>query len=137
MNEIDFKENDNYMYELQHRRYSTFTRRDGISLQDYRINGRMEIRYPNGTLNKKVVQNNTNFSIKLVNAIEEERFDIERLTYEINEDLEKDRCWYDYLNEEEHYKRFEHLVTTIATSETDTNDFMKQYERVLSTKPKR
>lgn len=97
----------------------------------------MEIRYPNGTLNKKTIQNNINFSLKLVDAIEEEKFDLERLTREINQELEMNQYWYDYRSEKEHYKRLESLVTTIATSSEDTNDFMTQYEKVLSTKPKR
>lgn len=137
VNKIDFRENKDYLYDLLYRNRATFVRRDGISLQDYRINGRMEIRYPNGTLNKKTIQNNINFSLKLVDAKEEEKFDLERLTREINQELEMNQYWYDYRSEEEHYKRLESLVTTMATSSEDTNDFMTQYEKVLSTKPKR
>lgn len=134
---INFNEDNDYMYDLLYRGRATFVRRDGISLQDYKLNGRMEIRYPNGTLDKKTIQNNINFSLKLVNAIEEEKFDIEKLTKEIDQELKMKQYWYDYRSEEEHYKRFEDLVTTIATSSEDTNDFMTQYEKVLSTKPKR
>lgn len=137
VNKIKFSENHNYMYDLLERRSPLFTNRCGINLGDYRENGRMEIRYPNGTLNKKTIQNNINFSLKLVNAIEEEKFDVENLTREINEDLEMKHYGFDNLSEKEHYKRFERLATTISTSSEDQNDFMSQYEKVLSTKPKR
>lgn len=40
----------------------------------------LEIRYPNGTLNEKNIQNNINFSLKLVNAIANNKFDNEELT---------------------------------------------------------
>lgn len=136
VNAIDFSEDNDYIYDLLYRGSAPFGGRCGISLQDYRLNGRMEIRYPNGTINKKIIQNNINFSLKLVNAIEEEKIDVERLTFEIAEDLQMRRYWYDFRSEEEHYKRFEQLATTIATSTLDQDDFMSQYEKVLSTKSK-
>lgn len=113
----------------------TFTRRDGISLKDYRYNKRMEIRYPNGTLTPKTIQNNSNFSLKLVDAIDCEKFDLDMLTQEV-EELYKNKYWIDTLTEQEHYKQFEQITTVIATSSEDQDDFMTQYEKVLSTKHK-
>ncbi len=136
VNKIEFNEHTDYLYNLLYHDQATFVKRDGISLQDYRVSKRMEIRYPNGTLNEKTIQNNLNFSLKLVNAINEEKFDIERLTYEVEKDLETGKYLLEFLTLPEDYKKFNYLVTTIATSSEDENDFMSQYEKVLSTRPK-
>jgi len=134
VNTIDFENDDNYLYKLLYSEQPTFYRKSGINLQDLRVDKRMEIRYPNGTLNEKIIQNNINFSLKLVNAIDEEKFDSEMLTRKIKEKLQTGEYWYDFLTEEESYKDFEFLVSTISTSSEDQNDFMSQYEKVLSTK---
>ena len=73
-----------------------------------------------------------NFSLKLVDAINEEKFDSEMLKREaIRQPQSIDT------SEIDDYKKFEQLVTTISLSSEDQNDFMSQYEKVLSTKPRR
>lgn len=53
-----------------------------ISVTKYRYDIGIN-KYPNGTINKKTIQNNINFSVKLIDAIASERFDLERITYDI------------------------------------------------------
>jgi len=109
----------------------------GINLKNVSKTGRMEIRYANGTLNEKVVQNNINFSLKLVDAIEEDKFDWEELTSQVVDDYHHQEKDYHNVSEQDSYQRFLHLASLIATSSEDMDDFMGQYEKVLSTKPKR
>lgn len=62
-----------------------FIKHTGIKLFDIQnksLMDRIEIRYPNGSLDEKVLQNNMNFSLKLVDAINEEKFDSEMLKRE-------------------------------------------------------
>lgn len=73
--------------------------------------------------------------MKLVDAIDCEKFDLDMLTQEV-EELYKNKYWIDTLTEQEHYKQFEQITTVIATSSEDQDDFMTQYEKVLSTKHK-
>lgn len=122
---VDFETEQNVFASLFHKGYSVFERRDAINFRDYYYN-RMEFRYANGTLNAKTIQNNINFSLKLVDAIVEGKFDLEKLTNEVF------RCSSNNMD----YKRFQQLVDIISTSSNDQNDFMSQYEKVLSTKPK-
>lgn len=136
INYLNFEDEDCFD-QILHSKYSVFSRRDGINLRDYPYNCRMEIRYGNGTLNPKTVQNNINFSLKLVDAIDEEKFDLEKLTWQIAEEMQTRSYVHAYMNSQENYDKFEYLVDTISTSEEDRNDFMSQYEKVLSTRPKR
>lgn len=132
LNSPQFNKGEDYLQKLLYYCGSeTFTRKDGISLKDYRYNNRIEFRYPNGTLTPKTIQNNSNFSLKLVDAIDCEKFDIEKLTQDVQE-LYKTKYWIDTLTEQEHYKQFEQLSAIIATSSEDQDDFMSQYEKVLS-----
>ena len=94
----------------------------------------MEIRYPNGTIKEKTIQNNINFSLKLVDAIDREVFDLERLTSLI--DKEKDDLLSYSLFSDNSFQNFEFIVNSIATSTEDRDDFVDQYERVLRTRPK-
>lgn len=107
----------------------TFEKHAGISLVDYNEKKRIEIRYPNGTLNKKIIQNNINFSLKLIDALAIDKFDLKEILREIKRHSNS-------MTVQEHLERFTYLVRTISSSSADENDFMSQYEKVLSKKTK-
>lgn len=133
INDVDFSDS-NYMYKLKnYKGRSYFTRRDAINLQDYDEKKLIEFRYANGSLNEKTIQNNINFTLKLVDAIRRELFDPMELSRKINE-LEVSELVARDLFKETDQKDFERLVNIISTSEEDVNDFMSQYEKVLSKK---
>lgn len=135
INNVDFH-NPDCLYQFRHHRgISYFTRRDAINLQDYDQKKLMEVRYANGSLNEKTIQNNINFTLKLVDAIRRELFDSIELSREVNQLKESDWYFRD-LFEETSYNNFERLVKNISTSSEDVNDFMGQYENVLSKKPR-
>lgn len=134
INDIDFNDSD-FFYKFKNNRGVTyFTRKDAINLQDYPDKRLMEIRYPNGTVNEKTVQNNINFTLKLIDAIKRELFDPVELSKKVEEG--KKNLWLNSLFGKYKTKEFEQLVHTIATSEEDVDDIMSQYEYVLSRKPR-
>lgn len=135
INSVNFYDPDCLYKFRNHRGVSYFTRRDAINLQDYNQKKLVEVRYPNGSLNEKTIQNNINFTLKLVDAIRRELFDPIELSRKVNQLKESDWYFRD-LFEEESYNDFERLVKNISTSSEDTNDFMSQYENVLSKKPR-
>lgn len=133
VNEINFV-NDDYLYSLVQSPPALFGRRDGISIQNISNPRLLEIRYPNGTLNEKTIQNNINFSLKLVNAIANNKFDNEKLTKLIQKELKEGNYIFDFIDSEPKVLEFEELICTIATSNEDVRDFMGQYQKVLSTR---
>lgn len=135
INDVNFYRSD-FMYKFRtHKGLSYFTRRDAINLQDYNKKRLMEVRYANGSLNEKTIQNNINFTLKLVDAIRRELFDPIELSRKVQE-LKDNDGYLKYLYEETSPKDFEELVHSISTSSEDLDDFMSQYENVLSKKPK-
>lgn len=132
INDVDFSDPDFY-YKFRNNGYTLFTRRDAINLQEYESKKLMEIRYPNGTIRPKTIQNNINFSLKLVDAIIRKVFDVEELTRKIEENKKEIlmRLTFDEICS----KNFKDLVEIIATSSEDVEDFMSQYENILSKKP--
>lgn len=133
INNVDFSDPD-YYYKLRNNGICIFDRRDGINLRDYPNKKLVEFRYPNGTINEKTVQNNINFTLKLVDAIDREIFDPKELTNIIEKEHESifNKYTFDITTPE----NFENLVNLISTSSEDVNDFISQYERILSTKRK-
>lgn len=134
INDVDFNSPDFYYKFKCNRGLTYFASRDAINLQDYESKRLMEVRYPNGTINAKTIQNNINFTLKLVDAIRRELFDPRELTRKITDT--QDSLLIRSFDNEPSQKDFEYLVNTIATSEEDRDDFMTQYERVLAKKPK-
>lgn len=135
INTVNFQDPKEYFFEMRNARsgYLLFTNRDAINLNDFYEKQLMEIRYPNGTLNPQTIQNNINFILKLIDAIDRGLFNPEELTAQIDELRKRD--WYmDLLYDRNYPKNFERLVHTISTSSEDINDFMTQYEHVLSLK---
>lgn len=133
INNVDFSD-PNYFYNFRNNRFTIFTRKDGVNLQAYQNKKLMEIRYPNGSVNEKTIQNNINFSLKLVDAIERKVFDPEELTRKIEEN--RSQLFIKHTFAENCNSDFEYLAKTISTSESDTFDFMSQYEKVLANKPR-
>lgn len=134
INEIDFNSPDFY-YKFRHDRgICYFTCRDAINLQDYETKRLMEFRYPNGSIREKTIQNNINFTLKLIDAIRREIFDPKELSKQIED--RKDEILIRSLTGEENKKGFAYLVDRISTSSEDQEDFMSQYEHVLSKRPK-
>ncbi len=133
INSVDFSAPDFYS-KFRNNGIMLFTRNDGINLQTYEYNGLMEIKYANGTIKEKTIQNNINFSLKLVDAIERKMFDPQELSRRI--EIGGDELYTRSLFDETRFADFEYLARTISTSEEDVDDFMCQYEHVLSKKPR-
>ncbi len=134
INSIDFSDPDFYYKFKCYNGLTYFTRRDAINLQDYEDRRLMEVRYPNGTIREKTIQNNINFTLKLVDAIRRELFDPKELSRMIDD--EYDKLFERSLCYDSSPSDFEQLVKTIATSEEDVDDLMSQYEHVLAKEPK-
>lgn len=132
INDIDFNAPDYFYRFKNHRGITYFTRKDAINLQDYDNSKLIEIRYANGTINEKTIQNNINFTLKLVDAIRRELFDPKELSRKVEE--EKETLGIRAIFGNYKSKEFEQLVHAISTSEDDTDDIMSQYEYVLSRK---
>lgn len=136
INKINFND-DNFFYDMRYcnkKRTILFGKTDGINLDDINHHGRMEIRYANGSLNHKIMQNNINFSLKLIESILAGKWDSRELSLLIDKEIAKGKYIDDSINLKENYILFENLVNKISNSEDDKNDFMKQYEKVLVTK---
>lgn len=131
INNIDFSA-QNLFNELLYHNSPTFMVQDGINMAFIEGTELIEIRYPNGTLDEKIIQNNINFSLKLIDAIINDKFDSEKLTFLIDEELKNKKYYQSYLNN--NYSDFYKLVETISMTKEDTEDIMNQYEKVLKTR---
>lgn len=105
----------------------------GIRIAEKENSQRLEIRYPNGTLDEKILQNYINFSLKLITACKNGSLDQEQLAYLARREIklyeEKNNSIY-----EPKEKAFIHLLETIATSKEDIEDFSHQYQKVKASK---
>lgn len=134
INSVDFSDPDFFYKFKNYRGMNFFTSRDAINLQDYESKKLMEVRYPNGSIKEKTIQNNINFTLKLVDAIRREVFDPQELTRRI--EVDSDDIYIRSFSKDPDVKDFEFLVNSISTSSEDVDDFMSQYEHVLSKRPK-
>lgn len=112
---------------------NSFKTKNGINLAK-KNQGLIEIRYPNATLNIETILNNVKFTLSLIEAISENKFDIKYLDYLIDK-LETDgtfllRYFYNFEDEE----LFNYLINTISKTKTEKKDFIKQYTKVIQTK---
>lgn len=113
-----------------------FTNLDAVNIKGKKNHSQVEFRYPNGTLSEKTIQNNINFTVKLLQAINSGGFKRYKLNRQVSKVLSKTSN----MQEEELYAQpprdqyFEQLVDIIATSEQDQEDFHAQYQKVLRTK---
>lgn len=136
INKVNFND-DNFLYNLCHcnkKGAVLFGKTDGINLNDINRHKRMEIRYANGTLNHKTIQNNINFSLKLIDSILNNQWDSRELSSLIDKEVTKGKYIDDSINLKQNYFLFEKLVDRISSNQDDKDNFMNQYEKVLSTK---
>ncbi len=119
--ELDFNA---FLYILQEMDNSTFTSLDGINLQEVNRQGRIEFRYPNGTLNPTIIQNNINFFLKIVLAIINNRINIDYLNHKIEETNPQD-----VINSTFDLEKAEILSRWISLNEVDKKNFMWQFKR--------
>ena len=111
---------------IRNKKMFTFT--DGINLQKY---GLMEIRYPNGTLDFDTIHNDGDFSLSLINAIANGKFNQEYLDYVI--DNAKDDSFKNKFLIGDDLK-FSELVDIIEDDSDKKNRYVRQYSRVINSK---
>lgn len=132
---IDFKSDiDDLYYNIKYSGTPTFLLKDGINLQKINETKRMEIRYPNGTISPKTIQNNINFSLKLVDAIIDSKFDLSILDRKIDEEISKEDFIYGLIFDEVNPDKLEELIDIISTNPEDKKDFTKQYKKIMLTR---
>ena len=123
---IDFNNYESVYQNLFALQEDDFSTKDGLHV-DYDIN-EIEVRYPNGTIDTNIVQNNVNFTLKLFDSLLNNKISIDKLDYLVK--LKKE----DRDIRNIHPREFRELVTTISNDFTDERDFIGQYKKVLSTK---
>ena len=70
-----------------------FTNLDAVNIKGKKNHSQVEFRYPNGTLSEKTIQNNINFTVKLLQAINSGGFK----RYKLNRQVSKDALqWRDF-----------------------------------------
>lgn len=121
--DIDFS-SPRFMGRLIHD-YDCFIFRDAISLCKFPKEHLMEVRYPNGTVNEEVIQNNINFTMKLIDAIANGKFNLAYLDRQIDK--------FDVLSwmrvQADPHKMGE-LIEIISQSPGDKIAFSEQFQRV-------
>ena len=133
VNDIDFRNDPDYLYKLFYSKNNNsllYNIDKGIYISD--TDKEMEVRYPNGSLSEVTIQNNINFTLKLIDAIINDKFDKDKLTYLV-------KCYRNAIFNYEffikyNYSGFERIVDIISSDSLDKENFMCQYEKVLSTK---
>lgn len=131
LSKINFDSKDflsNLMYEDE----SCFLARDAINFSKLVDNGIIEIRYPNGTLDEKIIQNNINFSLKLIEAALQNRFDIDYLNYLL--EIQKNNISYSIMKIKQDPDKFDYLIQRISQDNDDYKSFSMQYNNVIKTK---
>ena len=130
VNDINFSNDTHFLSKLFNDGNLLFNIDKGVYIS--KEDREMEIRYPNGTLNELTIQNNINFILKLIDAIINDKFDRDRLTYLVNY-YNKKIFNYDIFSKY-NYDGFKDIVEIISIDSMDKENFMGQYEKVLSTK---
>lgn len=121
----------------EHRRLpNIFTDLDAVHIRP--SESQIEFRYPNGTLKEKTIQNNINFTVKLIQAISDGTFQRYRLNQQVNKLLEQSKKRYEgeYYHQQPRDNYFDQLVELIATDEEDAKGFYHQYQKVKRNNPK-
>ena len=120
---IDFS-SPTFMGELIHD-HNCFMFRDAISLYKFPGQHLMEFRYPNGTINEEVIQNNINFTMKLVDAIANGKFDLSTLDRQIDKfDVSS------WMRVQANPYKWGELIEIISQSIGDKAAFDEQFQRV-------
>ncbi len=105
----------------------------GLNLDNVNDRGLVEVRYGNGTLDYTVIQNFCNFVLKVINAIENDKIDLDYLNFEIK--CIKDRYMLELTDED--IEKFIELLRTISVNKDDFESLSKQYVKVLESKQKK
>lgn len=105
----------------------------GLNLDSVNDKGLLEVRYGNGTLDYTVIQNFCNFVLKVINAIENDKIDLDYLNFEIK--CLKSKTITDLTDED--VDKFIELIKTISVNKEDINSLSKQYVKVLEDKRKK
>ena len=103
---------------------------DGISFYKIPIKGLMEVRYPNGSLDDKVILNDVKFTLQLLEAIRNKKFDMDYLS-ELLEYVRNDPD--QILNAFKLVERPE-LFYEFLDIINDDGSFKEQYQKVLATR---
>lgn len=110
---------------------------NGISFFKLYMQGLIEFKYPNGSLNPKTVQNYVNFVLKLIDAIGNDKFDIEFLDYSLLKEKLNPIFQFRNLYYVDEFERFLNIVDVISFDDTDKESFCKQYHKVIDSKNKK
>lgn len=122
----------NFLYRFIEMYPTVFGKHCAINLRKYVREELMEIRYPNGTIDCGTIQNNVNFSLKLVDAIDRRIIDLDELSWKI--DSNREEVMTKLKSGETREEDFAWLVSKIAENSLDRDGFMKQYRRVVKSK---
>ena len=130
ISQVDFHNIDSVFFKSD-----CFTSRDGINFSKWKDRGLIEFRYPNGCMDEEVIQNMLNFTLKLISAISQDKIDLDYLNYMVS--VLKDDPFFviECQNYIDNPSSFFSLIDVISTSETDQDDFKKQYQKVIQTRP--
>ena len=105
----------------------------GLNLDSVNDKGLVEFRYGNGTLDYTTIQNFCNFVLKVINAIENDKIDLDYLNFEIK--CIKNKTITDLTDED--VDKFIELIKTISVNKEDVESLTKQYIKVVESKRKR
>jgi len=119
-----------YLKQLIYEDKYIFGINDGVHINP--VYNELEIRYPNGTLDEKIIQNSINFTLRLIDSINNDKFDKNEINYLLRR-ANKNIFNYDIFSSI-NYNGFYKIIKTITNDSCLENDFMSQYEKVLSTK---
>lgn len=141
---LNFEETESFRdltYKLCHENYGRTLRKFSAINLDFlwdkqTIGGgynRIEFRYPNGSINPVIIQNNINFFLKIILAIINNRFDLDYLNFVLNkyqEEYFQKMYFWNALNSENIKK----LCEAICLDSADIDNFGEQFDRVLRIK---
>lgn len=131
IDKIDFY-TSHFLYTLMYcSNPALFTARYGINLQSIKDNGTIEIRYPSGTLKEEIIQNNINFSLKLIDSILNNKWDIDKLDFLITKKKNNINYPNNIIFSDNNISDFTMIVDKISKNDIDKNNFINQYQKVL------
>ena len=131
MLEIDFN-SPTLLYDLMERNPRIFIKHHAINLKKYIREELMEVRYPNGTVLEKVIQNNINFTLKFIDAIDRGVFSLEEINRKIMD--HRGTVFEKLQRKQVSFEDFLYIVDRISLNQADQEDFVGQYERVVKSK---
>ena len=111
----------------------SFRIEDGINFFKLYKSSLMEIRYPNSSLNPNIIQNNINFSLSILSAIEDKKIDIDLLNYLIEKAKQDQSIFNDNFNLYfQASPKIDSLLNQICQNEKSRDNFTQQYQKILT-----